>query len=98
MTDLLILSVVTENADDAELETLTLNLSEEVGLLEVDSIERPRGGDVPPGARAVDAAVLGSLLVKLGATPLKSLISVVKRWLARSKATSVELLLDGDSI
>ena len=37
MTDVLIVTVMAEDADDAELDTLTLNLSEEVGLLALRS-------------------------------------------------------------
>jgi len=93
------MQIVIENLGDAaELEELRLDLANEIELLPVTDVQQLSAGEAPPGARAIDMAVVGGLLVKLGPTGVKAVMSAVRGWLNRSQAKSVELWIDGDHI
>ena len=88
------------DTDAQELDELTRRLRQRLLELDVRSAEPTPGAEPPPGARAVDAMVLGSLLVTLTRSPdlLKSVVGVVQDWLAGSRARSVELQMAGDTL
>jgi hypothetical protein len=92
-----ILSIITDG-DDADLERLEINLRRELYLLDEVTIEPVTSGEVPEGARALEAIAIGQLLVKFGPDALKLLSTTVRAWLQRSSARSVELTINGDSI
>jgi len=94
---------ISEAGADAErVATLTGYLRAELLQLDIENVKTPRAGEAPPGARAVDPATIGALLVALGesAKGLLTVVSVVKDWLRRGEGTSrtVRLELDGDSL
>lgn len=86
------------NGDAEDLDSLRGELNEELALLDVDAVERVGGGKPPPGARALEAAVVGQLLVKAGPGAVSEIVRTVRGWLRRSGARSVELSIDGDTI
>ncbi len=84
--------------DDRELEQVTAQLRRQLLELDVESVERVRGGDVPEGAKPVDVTAIGSLAVTLSPTVLKSLLAMVEQWMANRRTSSVTVVIDGDTI
>ena len=74
-----------EDADTERVAELTGYLREELLDLDVDDVTALPGGEVPPGARAVDPTQIGALLVALGhsANTLNQVMTVVRSWLRR---------------
>ncbi len=86
------------DADAAELDEATLQLRRELLELDVQDIERPSAGPPPAGTRAVEEALLGTLVVTATRELVDTLVHVVAGWLRRSSNRSVKLEIDGDSI
>jgi hypothetical protein len=86
-----------ESVDAAEIEELTQRLRRELLELDVESVERPRSQDVPAGAKAIDFAQLGELVVTLGKTApaFAGLAGVLHQWL-RSPGRTLHLEMGGD--
>ena len=58
-----------------------------------------RGGEPPPGSRAVDLAALGALVVNVADSELlAAVVAAVRSWLAGSSRRSVKLELGGDAL
>ena len=94
------LQISEEGADAQRLATLTGNLRTELLHLDVENVTAPHAGEAPPGARAVDVATVGAVLVALGQSieGLRSVVSVIRGWLRRGEGIrrTVRLELDGD--
>jgi hypothetical protein len=88
------------DASEEEVDRLTGRLRDELLALDVDEVRRAPAGEAPEGARAIDPATIGHLLVSLATAPatLRAVVGTVRAWLARSAARSVKLELDGDVI
>jgi hypothetical protein len=87
-----------EDADAAELDALTSGLRRELLELDVDEVKRADAGEAPEGARAVDAAAIGTLVVTLANPIFGAVAAVVSSWLSRSGSRSLKMTLDGDTI
>jgi hypothetical protein len=62
-------------------------------------VELVRGGEPPPGTRAVELAALGALVVTVAQSPLLGpVVAAVRSWLAGAPQRSVKLELDGDAL
>lgn len=89
-----------DGADAERLDLLTGFLRRELLELDVADVTTLPAGEPPAGTRAVDMAAIGGLLVTLGrsAQGLRTVISTIKTWLARSDAVPrrVRLEIDGD--
>ncbi|WP_406510081.1 hypothetical protein [Streptomyces sp. NBC_00212] len=89
-----------EGADAERLDALTGFLREELLRCDVEDVLALRSGSAPPGARSLDMAVIGGLLVSLGHTTdgLATVVAAVRSWLNRTGGTrrAVRLELDGD--
>ncbi|HEY3082262.1 MAG TPA: hypothetical protein VGM69_20445 [Chloroflexota bacterium] len=101
--DLLSLTVQVEGGADTdaqELDELTRRLRQQLLELDVRSVQPVEAGEPPPGARAADVMVLGSLLVTLVRSPelIKTVVGVVQGWLAGQHARTVELQIGGDTL
>jgi hypothetical protein len=94
------LQISEEGADTERLATLTGYLRAELLQLDVEDVTVPRAGEVPLGARVVDVAAAGALLVALGksAEVLRSVTSAIRDWLRRGGGAgrTVRLELGGD--
>jgi hypothetical protein len=92
---------VEEGGSDGErLQELAQSLRSELLELDVTDVTPLRGGEPPPGARAIDAAAAGALLVvvKGSLDLLDRLVSAVRSWLGRRPAPcSVEVAI-GDRV
>jgi hypothetical protein len=89
-----------EDADAERLDELTSALRQELLQLDVEDVTALRAGAAPPGARGLDVAVVGSLLVALGSSAggVAAVISAITGWLSRGWGAhrSVRLEIDGD--
>ena len=98
----LLLQISEEEADTARLAEVTGYLRAELLQLDVENVTTPQSGDVPPGARVVSVAAVGTLLVALGQSVdgLLSVVSAITDWLRRGEGTrrTVRLELDGDAL
>lgn len=76
-----------EDAEPERVAELTGYLREELLDLDVDDVTALPGGEVPPGARAVDPTQIGALLVALGhsANTLNQVMTVIRSWLGRRR-------------
>jgi hypothetical protein len=94
------LQVSDEDADGAWLAELTSYLRSELLDLNVENVTVLSDSPPPPGARAVDVAAIGALIVTLGqsADALQSVISLASSWLQRSARPSrmVRVEIGGD--
>lgn len=86
------------DADAAELDEATLQLRRELLQLDVDEIERPATGPPPPGTRAVEAAVLGTLVVSATQELVGAVVRAVAGWLSRRPDRRIKLEIADDSI
>jgi hypothetical protein len=87
------------DADPEEVAEATLQLRRELLDLDVEAVEVPRGGEPPPGTRAVELAALGALVVTVGQSPLLGpVLAAVRSWLAGSPQRSIKLELNGDTL
>ncbi|MFE1879503.1 hypothetical protein [Streptomyces diastatochromogenes] len=92
-----------EGAEAERVEQLTGYLRQELLSAGVaDDVRAAPAGETPPGARCVDVALVGSLLVGLGKslTELGQVVSVLRDWLGRFGDTrpSLTLTVDGDTL
>ncbi len=102
MNDQLTLHIAEDGADAERIDALTGNLRRELLELDVDDVQPAPGGPAPDGARAVDLAMIGGLIVSLGtsAASLKDVVTVVRGWLSRGAGArrTLKLQIDGDSL
>jgi hypothetical protein len=91
---------VDEDVSPLEMEELTSAMRRELLLLDVQSVDRVSGGPAPDGAKGIELAAIGALIVNLGqATPvLGQVVEAIRVWVARSPARTVKLTLDGDTL
>jgi len=96
------LQLAEDGADAERLDALTGMLRGELLQLDVEDVTALRAGEPPAGARGLDVAAVGGLLVGLGgsADGLRSVISAVRAWLARGGGTrrTVRLEIGGDAL
>jgi hypothetical protein len=91
---------VDDDVSPLELEELTAAMRRELLLLDVQSVDRVAGGPAPAGAKGIELAEIGALIVNLGkATPvLGQVVEVIQAWAARSPKRTVKLTLAGDTL
>ena len=91
-----------DGADAERVDLLTGHLRRELAQLDVERVRPLPAGAAPPGTRALDAAVIGGLLVTLGQSGagLAAVITAIRGWLARTPgpARTVRVELGGDVI
>lgn len=98
------LTVVVEaeaDADPEELDQLVRRLHTELRNTEVEDIEPISTEQVPPGAKGVDPASIGALLVTLSAAGgvFSLLIQTARDWLGRQAAADkISVTIDGDTL
>jgi hypothetical protein len=95
------LGIVLDAGPDAEAEEVaasTEQLRRELLDLDVEAVEQPAAGPPPPGAKGVELAALGTLVVTLAKSQLLSgVVVAVRSWLAgQQQQRSIKLELDGD--
>jgi hypothetical protein len=91
--------ILDDEIDDAALERGSIQLSQELGALDVDSVAGLQSDVAPEGTRSGPVAAIGALAVSLHptATLLVSLVQTVRGWLTRSGGKrTVRLEIGGD--
>ena len=88
---------VGSDGDAEEVARATLQLRRELLNLDVDAVDVPVAGEPPPGARAVDVAAIGALIVNIADSQLlTAVVTAIRSWLAGSSRRSIKLELGGD--
>ena len=85
MGEALAIRLSEEGSDTARLDDLTLSLRDELLNLDVEGVERLKAGEAPDGARAVDLAAVGALIVTLGQSGalVAKVVNTIREWLKR---------------
>jgi hypothetical protein len=86
------------DADAVELDDAALALREELLDLDVDAIERPASGPPPEGAKAVEAMIIGTLLVEAGKDVIAAVVQTIAGWVGARKGRSVTVQLGEDKL
>ena len=87
------------DGDAEEIAEATSQLRRELLDLDLDAVQVPGAGKLPPGSKAVDVAALGALLVNLADSRLlAAVVAAVGSWLGGSSRRSIKLELDGDAL
>jgi len=88
------------DSDDTELDRNTEQLRRRLLELDVENAYRPAAGEAPEGAKAVDAATLGLIIVQLLPVlpALHDIVQAVRVWLSHNPERSAALEIDGDRI
>jgi hypothetical protein len=82
-------------------ERLTRQLRTEIAELDVESVDLAAESSVPDGAKAVDPAMVGAIVVALSASGgvLPTVVGTVRDWLGRqSRPHRVSMTIGGESI
>jgi hypothetical protein len=92
------IDIAVGKADAETVESVTDRLREELLCLDVDSVEAPRGGQPPTGAKVgAELAVVGALLLTApNSALLSAVVEVIKSWIGRSSRRTARLEIDGD--
>jgi hypothetical protein len=83
-------------ADEEELERLAVSLRRELEELDVDGVRPVSAGPAPEGARAVDAAAVGALLVAFSQSfeAIGGVVATIRSWIGGSgSGRTVELTM-----
>lgn len=93
--------LLTEDGADAEqVSVLTGHLRSELLRLDVDEVSPITADELPEGARALDVAVIGGLIVAVGqgVQTIGQVVSTILGWLGRGSGRhrKVRIELDGD--
>jgi hypothetical protein len=88
------------DADPEELGQLTNRLRDELLGLDVDAVQAASAGDAPDSSKGFALLAATELVVRfaLRRDLLESIIEGARSWLARQRARSITLTLDGDSL
>ena len=87
------------DADEEEVAELALRLRDDLDAVDVGSVELPRSGTAPAGAKAVDPIEWGTLLVAISSSPaLLTLIRTANAWVARQRLGRVRVKIGEDEL
>lgn len=101
LLDLVVIVESEPEVDSDQVGRLARQFRTELRNLEIESISPITLENVPPGAKGVDPASLGALLITLSATGgvFPILIETARDWLARhTTARRISVTIDGDTL
>jgi hypothetical protein len=87
--------------DPADVEESTVRLRQDLLNLDVDEVRPVGAGEIPPGARAVDVAAVGTVLVALQQSTdlITSVVGLVRSWAeSRQRGNEVEMTVGEHTI
>jgi len=89
-----------DDVSQLELDELTAKMRNELLQLDVASVDRLSTGPAPDGAKGVDLAAVGALIVSISkATPvLGQVVEILQAWAAREPNRTVKVTIDGDTL
>jgi hypothetical protein len=85
------LQVASATLEPEEIDELTRRLREELQELDVQSVELAHGGAAPPGAKGMEFAALGALIVTAAPRFLPKIVEVIQAWLTRGADKTVKV-------
>ncbi|WP_343998037.1 hypothetical protein [Streptomyces thermocarboxydovorans] len=87
-----------QDSDQEELDELTRRLRDRLFELDVDDVQLRRAGDLPEGAKPVDAIAVGALAVTMAPIALRSVVSLVQTWIENRPVHTVSIALGDNSL
>ncbi|WP_240967519.1 hypothetical protein [Streptomyces composti] len=87
-----------QDSDQEELDELTRRLRDRLLELDVDDVRLRRAGDLPEGAKPVDAIAVGALAVTMAPIALRSVVSLVQTWIENRPVRTVSIALGDNSL
>lgn len=86
--------------DDIELDRATEQLRRRLLELDVENAVRPSAGELPDGAKGIDVATAGFIVVQLLPVlpALHDIVQTVRTWLNHNPERTATLEIDGDRI
>ncbi|GAA1424964.1 hypothetical protein GCM10009601_30840 [Streptomyces thermospinosisporus] len=87
-----------QDSDQEELDELTRRLRDRLLELDVDDVQLRRAGDLPEGAKPVDAIAVGALAVTMAPIALRSVVSLVQTWIENRPLRTVSIALGDNSL
>jgi hypothetical protein len=89
-----------EGATPEELDRSTDRLRRELMDLDVDRVRKPSSGEAPAGARGIELAAIGALIVEFGRSTktLSTVIGAIQSWLGGHKDRSIKIEMGGDKL
>jgi len=85
----LVIELLLDGGEPAELDELTRQLRTEVEELNIDSVEQVSAGVAPEGTKAADFAAIGEMAVTLAPAIIPPLFDLLKSWVQRKPSTPV---------
>jgi len=76
-----------------ELDRVTRQLRRDLTELNIESVEFPRGANLPSGAKSAEAVALGSLAVAVLPVAIPKVIEFLRDWLMRGENRTLKLKL-----
>jgi hypothetical protein len=89
---------VGDDAGDELVDEATRALRVELLELDVDDVALATAGPAPAGARAIDATLLGTLVVTAGREGIAAVVRAVSAWLGHGGGRTVKLQIGDDSL
>lgn len=87
-----------KDSDQEEVDALTRLLRERLLELDVANVELSRAGQIPTGAKPVDAITVGAIAVTMAPIALRSVLSLVQSWIESRPVRTVSLTLGENSL
>jgi hypothetical protein len=87
-----------DDADAADLDEAARMLRSELLELDVQDVRRPSGGGSPSGARGLDVAIVGSLIVTAARETLAAVVRTAERWVHHRPTRTIKLTIGSDTI
>ena len=87
----LLVSLSLEDGDQTELDELTRQLRAEIEQLNVVAVDDVSQGNAPEGAKAVEWAAIGNLVVTLAPTVVPVVFGVLKSWIERKPSVPLKI-------
>jgi hypothetical protein len=93
------LHVETADANPEETAELTIWLKDQIKQLPIESIEIPKAGPLPDGARVGDPFTWGAIIVALAPTVVEQLLKLLRELLKRQKTpVKIQVECDGKKV
>ncbi|MFH5833005.1 hypothetical protein ACG2F4_10105 [Halalkalibaculum sp. DA3122] len=86
----ILLQVSTEDGDPDEIDQLTRQLLRELREEEVESAELAKQGELPAGAKSVEAVTLGAIIMAVLPKAVPKVIELLQAWIERGSGRIVK--------
>lgn len=83
-----------EDGDEAQVDSLTRSLRQEILELDVESAEMASEGEVPEGTKALDMVLLGTLMVAVAPIVVTQLLEFLQAWTMRREGRTLKVRVE----